>query len=105
MIEENLLSRNNSLMLRGVAILFIMLHNFLHFAQFGFTSENEGSFSSEKAVGFFDAIMGGSNVFGEFLSHLGWIGVPVFVFLTGYGIALASPINYSKQISYIKMRE
>jgi len=89
--KTSILSRENSLILRGVAILFIMLHNFLHLEQYGFTGENEMSFSAEKAFGFFNAVSNDSNVIAEFLSHLGWIGVPVFVFLTGYGIALTPP--------------
>lgn len=77
--------------MRGIAILFIILHNYLHLEQYGFTGENEMSFSGDKAVDFFNAVSNGSNVIAEFLSHLGWIGVPVFVFLTGYGIALIPP--------------
>ena len=32
-----------------------------------------------------------TNLFGELFSFLGWIGVPVFVFLTGYGLASKYP--------------
>lgn len=100
--KQNLLSRDNSMVLRGVAILFIVLHNFLHLSRFLFTGENEMEFLSENAVGFFNAVLNGSNVLGEFLSHLGWIGVPVFVFLTGYGVALKSPIAKRDILTYIK---
>lgn len=99
---QKLLSRDNSMILRGIAIIFIMLHNFLHVSLFGFSKENEMGFSEETANAFFNAISNGSNVFGEFFSHLGWIGVPVFVFLTGFGIALKSPIGKSEAITYIK---
>lgn len=99
---QKLLSRDNSMILRGVAILFIMLHNFLHVSLFGFSKENEMAFSEERAHAFFDAITNGSNFWGEFFSHLGWIGVPVFVFLTGYGIALKPPIDKGRCITYIK---
>ncbi|MCR4966169.1 MAG: acyltransferase [Bacteroidales bacterium] len=105
--KTSLLTRDNSLILRGVAILFIVLHNFLHLGCFGFTGENEMSFSSENAAGFSNAISQGSSIIGEFISHLGWIGVPVFVFLTGYGVALASsqklkPLIYVKR-NYLKL--
>ena len=104
--NDTILSRNNSQILRGVAILFIMLHNFLHFEQWGFTGENEGSYSSIKASDFYNAIMGGSSIVGEFLSHLGWIGVPVFIFLTGYGVVHTPPLSigvlYLKR-NYIKL--
>lgn len=100
--NDSILSRNNSLILRGVAILFIMLHNFLHIERWGFTIENEGAFSSERASDFFNAIMGGSNIVGEFLSHLGWIGVPVFIFLTGYGVAHTPPLHACRIVGYLK---
>ena len=102
MVDEKLLSRDNSMILRGVAIMFIMLHNFLHLSRFPFTGENEMDFSPEKAEGFFNAVSDGSNVLGEFLSHLGWIGVPVFVFLTGYGVACKTPIEKDGMVTYIK---
>ena len=60
--KTSILTRENSLVLRGVAILFIMLHNFLHFDIWGFTGENEMAFSSVNAVGFFNAITDGSSV-------------------------------------------
>ena len=100
--SENLLSRDNSMILRGVAILFIMLHNYLHLPTFGFPAENEMVFSSERAMDFFYSICNGSNIIAEFLSHLGWIGVPVFVFLTGYGVAHASPAKSFKPFDYIR---
>lgn len=100
--QNRLLSRNNSLVLRGVAICFIVLHNFLHVGIiFSFTGENEMSFSSVKANNFFNMIAEGSNVICEFFSHLGWIGVPVFVFLTGYGIALTQP-NSCDSFCFVK---
>ena len=89
--KGSILTRENSLILRGVAIVFIMLHNFLHVDFWGFTGENEMTFSLDNAAGFFSACAAGSNWVGEFLSHIGWIGVPVFVFLTGYGVTFTPP--------------
>lgn len=101
--KASVLTRENSLILRGVAILFIMLHNFLHVDMLGFTGDNEMSFSIENALGFFNAISNGKSILAESLSHLGWIGVPVFVFLTGYGVALTPLSSYgTKAIDYIK---
>lgn len=104
---ESLFSKENSNILRGIGILAIMLHNFLHIPQFGLPRENEMSFSEEKAGAFFDMLTsGGWNVIAEWFSFLGWIGVPVFIFLTGYGTAITSSfsnktINYSS-VNYIK---
>ena len=83
---KSLLSKDNSLVLRGVAIAFIVLHNFLHLRLWGFSRENEMSFVSGNADSFFSTLISGENLAAEFFSHLGWIGVPVFVFLTGYGV-------------------
>ena len=94
MKEYNILSKENSAIMRGVAILFIMLHNFLHYGSFGFSKENEMSFSAEKQEVFLNAISApDANIFGEFFSFIGWIGVPVFIFLTGYGLAKKYPIG------------
>ena len=70
-----------------------MYHNFLHLGRFGYSQENEMSFVQEKADMFFNVIpiSGYSTIF-EMISFLGWVGVPVFVFLTGYGLAIKYPI-------------
>ena len=86
-MDKQLLSKKNSLIIRGLAILLIVFHNFLHFYRFGFAQENEFSFSIEKAIGFFSLLREG-HIFANCLSFLGWLGVPVFVFLTGYGFAI-----------------
>lgn len=89
---KSLLSKENSLVLRGVAILFIMYHNLLHVDNWGFCTENEMSFVQEKADAFKNVICTwNSSVVFEYVSFLGWIGVPVFVFLTGYGLAAKYP--------------
>ena len=56
-MDKHLLSKDNSLIVRGLAILSIVFHNFLHFYRFGFAQENEFSFSVEKAVGFFSYLI------------------------------------------------
>lgn len=104
-IMKALLSKENSLILRGLAIMFIMLHNFLHNPSLGFSQENEMSFSSEKAHHFFNVLAdGGVNAY-ELFSFLGWVGVPVFVFLTGYGISkVAPPSNLQSRAAYVKSK-
>ncbi len=99
----NILTKENSNILRGLAIMSIMLHNFLHLGKWGFSSENEMAFSQEKANAFFNALkLGQTNVFGELFSFLGWIGVPVFIFLTGYGITLQRNNVASNRMAWIK---
>lgn len=109
-MQESILSKKNSSILRGVAIMFIMLHNFLHYPVFGFSQENEMAYSYDKAEAFLNKICSmDANWFGEFFSFLGWIGVPVFVFLTGYGLAKKYPSQQSISVrrylghSYLKL--
>lgn len=82
------LSRKQCNELRGLAIIFIVIHNFVHQVRFGFTCQNESSFLIERTRDYLDRVFSGGlgNSFYEFFSFLGWIGVPVFVFLSGYGL-------------------
>lgn len=81
------LSRKQCNELRGLAISFIVLHNFIHQGIFGFTTQNESSFSYERTLDFLARVNDSVGSFlGELFSFLGWIGVPVFVFLSGYGL-------------------
>ena len=82
------LSRKQCNELRGLAIFAIVLHNFLHQTRFGFTTQNESSFDPARTQEFLGRVCqeGFWNSLGEIFSFLGWIGVPVFVFLSGYGL-------------------
>lgn len=92
MTENSILGRENSQVLRGMAILFIILHNLLHNPVFGLSKENEMSYSQELSDSFWMAFTSsGCNFLAEFFSFLGWTGVPVFVFLTGYGLTKNYP--------------
>ena len=111
-----MLTKENSQVLRGLAILSIMMHNFLHLERWGFSGENEMSFVQAKADAFFSVLSAGqTSFFGvlcELFSFAGWLGVPVFVFLTGYGVAVQSDahirgvnsgaVNEGNRFYYIK---
>ena len=99
----NIFDKENSNIMRGIAILSIMLHNFFHYG-FSFANENEMSFSQAKADLFFSTIYPPSwDIIGHLFSFLGWIGVPVFVFLTGYGLSIKYPHqNTINTIAYLK---
>lgn len=71
--------------LRCIAIISIMLHNFTHLLS-GAAQENEFSFSLENNSFFWTSIIS-KDFFIHFFSFWGHLGVPVFVFLTGYGLA------------------
>ena len=70
--------------LRGLAIVFIMLHNYCHWLPFA-VQENEFSFSVEKYIQFWNVISW-ETLFIHFFSFWGHLGVSVFVFLSGYGL-------------------
>ena len=70
--------------LRGLAIMFIMLHNYCHWLPFA-VQENEFSFSVQKYIQFWDVISW-ETLFIQFFSFWGHLGVSVFVFLSGYGL-------------------
>lgn len=86
--EGNLFSRENSNVMRGLAIMAIMYHNLLHTKTFGFSVENEMSFSYQRVEAFLQAMKGDRCWGADVVSFLGWLGVPVFIFLTGYGLAI-----------------
>lgn len=100
---NNILNKENSLILRGMAIIAIMLHNFLHNQNLGFSAENEMSFSEDRATHFFNLITLGQCNGYEIFSFLGWTGVAVFIFLTGYGTFRNTPSNsWNESCQYIK---
>lgn len=75
-----------SVIMRGVAIIAIVLHNWLHWC--GFARENEYVFDINNSINFWNGL-GVDGVFhsiADMISFIGWIGVWVFVFLSGYGL-------------------
>lgn len=80
------LSRKTSEYVRGLAILLIMLHNLCHIFP-AIVTENEFTYNPV-LTGLFmaHASSGHPLLIYDILSFLGWYGVPVFVFLSGYGL-------------------
>ena len=78
------LNRRDCSILRGWAIICIILHNFCHWLPDA-PKENEFYWSSDNVDCFIQSFLNG-NVFISFFSFLGHYGVPVFVFLSGYGL-------------------
>ena len=86
MNNRELLSRTESAALRGIAILGIILHNYCHFLGFA-VKENEYKFDPARPMQFFDKLFSfDSDLFIHFFSFLGHYGVPVFLFISGYGL-------------------
>ncbi|MDE6559302.1 MAG: hypothetical protein K2K29_05405 [Muribaculaceae bacterium] len=81
------LTRRATIIARALAILIIMLHNLVHIFP---TIINEAEFNYYPALNvyFFRHLNSGNPlIFYDFLSFLGWYGVPVFMFLSGFGLA------------------
>lgn len=96
--NTDLFGKDETLQMKGIAILFIVIHNFVH--AFGYSPANEFIFDSEKWNKFwtlftnpdFDTIY-------HYFSFLGWCGVPVFVFISGYGLVKKYESHNSKTIN------
>lgn len=80
------MTRKECSVLRGIAIICIVLHNFCKRVPFA-VPENEYSFNLDNALLFWKT-MQWDTVFIQFFSFWGHLGVPVFVLLSGYGLAL-----------------
>lgn len=74
--------------LRGIAILGIVLHNYCHFLGFA-VKENEFKFDATRPALFLDKFLSiDTHLFVHLCSFLGHYGVPVFLFLSGYGLVM-----------------
>lgn len=83
-----LLTRQETAVMRGLAIMLIILHNFCHWWP-DCVPENEYTWSPDNIDLYFACIrQGGPHLFLNFLSHYGHYGVTVFLFLSGYGLTL-----------------
>lgn len=71
---------------RAYAIIAIFLHNYIHWLP-NTPQENEFEFDVNRHWDFMHSIESGSDIFINLLSYLGHLGVPIFVFLSGYGLA------------------
>lgn len=87
-MRQNLLTRNECAAMRGIAILAIMLHNYCHWLNFA-VKENEYRFFTDRAQGMWAALMSPDGFLPvQLVSFFGHYGVPVFLFLSGYGLVL-----------------
>ncbi len=95
------ISRDESAIMKGLAILFIALHNFYHLELFGFIQENETLFDIRRSQEIFSYLLNPDGYFlCHFFSFIGWCGVPIFVFLSGYGLVK----KYEKGPAFIERK-
>lgn len=79
------LTRNDTLVLKGIAILAIVLHNFFHLL--GPVRENEFSFDAARFQAFLSTVQDPGQSVQAIFAYLGHFGVQVFIFLSAYGLA------------------
>lgn len=79
------LSRESALIYKGVAILMIVIHNFMHL--FPLPKENEFDFSFERSKSLFNLLWNEpENSIRVIFSFFGHFGVQVFILLSAYGL-------------------
>ena len=87
---NELLSKNQCNALRGIAIISIMLHNFCHWMSPKVVIlENEYNFNLFFSRRMWEYLTGGNidmYLPVQFFSFFGHYGVPVFLFLSGFGL-------------------
>ncbi|MBR4920322.1 MAG: acyltransferase [Prevotella sp.] len=85
-MRNDFLTRDECTAMRGIAILAIMLHNYCHFIG-RIVKENEYQFFTSHNEGFWQVITNPDNLLPvHLLSYFGHYGVPVFLFLSGFGL-------------------
>jgi len=91
----NMLTRTECTAMRGLAIMAIVLHNYCHFIG-RIVKENEYQFLSHNNDLLWDRLMHPDELLpAHLLSYFGHYGVPVFLFLSGYGLVA----KYEHQLS------
>ena len=100
-------SKQDTNLFKGLAILMIVIHNYLHF-EVGFFLENESGFNPENVRSFINYLipLRWYESFSGIAGFLGHYGVQLFVFFSAYGLSMQglngkSDIGY---FSYLKHR-
>ena len=86
MSNEGFLTRTECTAMKGIAILGIMLHNYCHWLK-GIARENEYTWSQWKCDRMWEVFQQPDDLLPMHLvSYFGHYGVPVFLFLSGFGL-------------------
>lgn len=93
-MKFNTLNRNDSIFYKGVAILLIVIHNFMHL--FPSPKEMEFQFYNDRFEIFILSLGQPLDLIRVFFSYFGHFGVQVFVFLSAYGLTK----RYANEIIY-----
>lgn len=99
---NDILTKRQCDVLRGIAILGIFLHNFCHWLHGGF-HENEYNFFTGHGMRAWDYFTSGIDAFApiQFFSFFGHYGVPLFLFLSGFGLVMKYEREGSKRVGVL----
>lgn len=78
------ITKKESMSLKGLCIILIVMHNVLHILTAA--RENEFTFKSDNVISFFENF--GDSPFSCLFSFYGWLGVSFFIFISGYGLSI-----------------
>ena len=81
------LDKKDTTILKGLAILAILFHNFFHVIPEVHVQENEFDFDPTRFPGFLQAVVHPSLTIQALFSFFGHYGVQIFIFLSAYGLA------------------
>lgn len=82
-------SKNDTLLYKGIGILLIVIHNYLHW-QKGFGIENEDHFNSNNVNLFLNSLYPiiWTDTVSSIFGFLGHYGVQIFIFFSAYGLSM-----------------
>jgi len=99
-MRKEFLARDECTAMRGIAILAIMLHNYCHFIG-SIVKENEYQYFTSHNEGLWQVLTHPDALLPvHLLSYFGHYGVPVFLFLSGFGLVM----KYEKNLKIEELK-
>lgn len=96
------ISKHHTTLIKGGAILLIMCHNFLHWLEPVKNAENEFYYWPTHFSTFYNALIEFPEHFiNSFFSYFGHFGVQIFIFISGYGLAMSFKSKEQKYFSFL----
>ena len=96
-MKKPALTLNDTSLLKGFAILCIILHNFCHWLPVC-ALENEYTFHLKRTYVLLDFLSRGEHVVLNLFSYFGHYGVPLFLFLSGYGLVMKYEVKMTERV-------
>lgn len=98
-ISLHKLTQNDTAILKGIGILLIVMHNFLHWTND--IGENEMVFDNNRIFLLIESVLDDPfMIINGFFTYFGFFGIEIFIFISGYG--LAKQFMRNKPASYFR---